>query len=218
MTSNYPGTDPDDPFAKPPNETVDAERVDLTKSGPTTEETAPIRPGDPGYWEKLAQQGQAGHQQPPSPSPAAGENPWAAHGQPPPAGPVTYQGQPYPPPPPYAYAQPAYSQPAYAGYVQPQQPQATTAMVLGLVSLVGGFLTCGALFLMAPFAWVVGAKSKREINASNGQLGGGGNAQAGFVMGIIGTVLLVLLIVVVVLIVVIAINSGSTTYDSGTNF
>ncbi len=90
-------------------------------------------------------------------------------------------------------------------------------MVLGLVSLVGGFLTCGALFLMAPFAWAVGAKSKREINASNGQLGGAGNAQAGFVMGIIGTVLLVLAIVVVVLIVVIAVNSGSS-YDSGTDF
>lgn len=149
------------------------------------------------------------------------ENPWAGYGQPAPTTPYQqgydqqgYDQQAYGQ---QGYAQPAYGQPgtpAYGYAVQPpNHPQSTTALVLGLVGLVGGCI-CGLPLVVAPFAWVVGAKVKREIAASNGQLGGVGNAQAGFIMGIIGTVLLVLGLIALAL--VIAAGIASDTGTSGT--
>lgn len=69
------------------------------------------------------------------------------------------------------------------GYPTPDHPQSTTAMVLGIVGLV----VCQVL---SPFAWVIGRRTLAEIDASGGRLGGRGQAQAGYVLGIIGTVLL----------------------------
>ena len=48
------------------------------------------------------------------------------------------------------------------------------------------------LLIVSPVAWVLGAKAVREIDASPGRYGGRDRAQAGKIMGIIGTVLLVL--------------------------
>ena len=50
----------------------------------------------------------------------------------------------------------------------------------------------------APFAWWLGAKAKRDIDAEPGRYTNRGMAQAGFVMGIIGTILGVLVIVGIV--------------------
>jgi hypothetical protein len=65
-------------------------------------------------------------------------------------------------------------------------------MVLGIVALGCLFV---ALFccvtipgvLCAPVAWVKGSRAKREIDAAPGVYGNRGQAQAGVVMGIIGT-------------------------------
>lgn len=81
------------------------------------------------------------------------------------------------------------------------QRQATTALVLGILGLV----VCGVL---APFALVIGRNSVREIDASGGQLGGRGKAQAGYICGIIGTVLLCL--AVVGLVALLATSSSSS--------
>jgi hypothetical protein len=86
--------------------------------------------------------------------------------------------------PPQAYAYP----PVYA---PPKHPHASTAMVLGIVGLVGGFL-CWLPLLMSPFAWVAGSRALRDIEASQGRQSGQGEALAGKVLGIIGTVLLAL--------------------------
>jgi hypothetical protein len=67
----------------------------------------------------------------------------------------------------------------------PDHPRATTALVLGILALV----LCG---LLGPFAWSIGKSTMNEIDASGGRWGGRGQAQAGYVMGIIGTVLLLL--------------------------
>jgi TRAP-type C4-dicarboxylate transport system permease small subunit len=87
----------------------------------------------------------------------------------------------YPPQPPGGYQQ--------AGGYQQQPPQdhprATMSMILGILGLV----ICG---IIAPFAWRIGKRTMDEIDASGGQLSGRGMAQAGYVMGIIGTVLLAL--------------------------
>jgi TRAP-type C4-dicarboxylate transport system permease small subunit len=103
----------------------------------------------------------------------------------------------YPPQPPGGY-----------GYQQqpPQQdhPRATMSMILGILGLV----ICGVI---APFAWNIGKKTMNEIDASGGQLGGRGMAQAGYIMGIIGTVFLALGL----LFVLVAIPLGMLSSTSG---
>jgi hypothetical protein len=96
-------------------------------------------------------------------------------------------------------------------YAVPDHGSATTALVLGLVAVIGGFACCGIPLLLSPVAWYVGAKTKREIDESGGQLGGRDRAMAGFVLGIIGTALLVLAILGVVGTIAIGIAGGSST-------
>jgi hypothetical protein len=139
-------------------------------------------------------------------------------GQPGPSQPYcgTYAPPPNPYPSPQEYGTPqnpygAPYQPAYAGGVLPDHPSATTAMVLGIIGLVGIALCGGLTLILSPAAWVVGAKAVREIDASQGRYAGRDRAQAGKVMGIIGTVLLALGILAVIAIVVVAIAVGSSS-------
>ena len=88
--------------------------------------------------------------------------------------------------------QPGYYAPGAPAPYAPEHPNATTALVLGIV----GMVVCGGL--LSPFAWVIGRKAVREIDASHGALGGRGSAQAGYVLGVIGSVMLVLAVVLVV--------------------
>ncbi len=69
-------------------------------------------------------------------------------------------------------------------------------MVLGIIGLVGGFLT-GIGFLAAPFAWAIGGRAVREIDASPESYSGRDQAKAGQILGIIGTVMLILGILLV---------------------
>ena len=107
---------------------------------------------------------------------------------------------PAPPPPPYgqAYSQPGYVAPA------PTPSSANNALILGIL----GVATCMP-FLSIP-ALFIGRKALREIDESQGQLGGRGNAQAGFVLGIVGTVISVL----AVLALVVAFAVGALIRDS----
>ena len=85
-------------------------------------------------------------------------------------------------------------------------PQATTVLTLGLVGLVGG-LMCYLPLLLSPVAWVKGARVKREIEADPMRWSGQDQVTAGYVTGIIGTVILGLAVTaLVVLIVVIAVS------------
>jgi hypothetical protein len=97
----------------------------------------------------------------------------------------------------------------HAQGVQREHPRATTALVLGILGLV----LCQVL---SPFAWVIGGRAVREIDASQGVLGGRGSANAGRILGIVGTVLLVAgLVVGAVLIVGLAVGSSvQTEFDS----
>lgn len=65
----------------------------------------------------------------------------------------------------------------------PDHPKATTVLVLGIVSLV----LCQ---VVGPFAWSMGKSTLAEIDASNGRVGGRGAASAGYILGIISTILL----------------------------
>jgi len=80
---------------------------------------------------------------------------------------------------------------------------ASNARTLGIVALVsaGVALFCCVTLpgvFCAPFAWAIGARARREIDANPGVYRNRGEAQAGVVMGIIGTVLGVLVLLVVV--------------------
>lgn len=155
-------------------------------------EQQPSQPGPPPY-------GQPPYGPPPTqPYPQGG-------GAPPP------YGQPYGRQAPYGYHQ----NPSYGYPGQPQDGGAQAAMIVGIVSLAVGMIACGLGFLGSPVAWYLGHQAKKRIDASGGQLAGRGNAQAGFVLGIIGTVLLALLIVAVVVVLVILLGAGLSLEDNG---
>src|SRR3954467_7957719 len=93
----------------------------------------------------------------------------------------------YPPPPPF----------------RPQDhPQTTTILILGILGLIG----CGVL---GPFAWSMGNKALREIDASNGQLGGRDTVNVGRILGIIATILLGVGLVFAVILFAVGIYSAS---------
>ncbi|MCM6777316.1 DUF4190 domain-containing protein [Nocardia sp. CDC159] len=105
----------------------------------------------------------------------------------------------YPPsPPPYGHG--------YMPYRQQEHPQATTILVLGIL----GFF-CG---LVAPFAWVMGRKALREIDASGGMLGGRTNVQIGYILGIVSTVLMIASIVFLVLYAIVMVAVVGTSYSA----
>jgi hypothetical protein len=118
------------------------------------------------------------------------------------------QQQPYGQQP---YGQPYGQQPGYPAAYAPDHPKATTSLVLGIL----GIVVCG---LVAPFAWRIGKKTRDEIDASNGQLGGRGAAQAGYVLGLIGTILLALGLVLVVLLVVGSLVTATTSTVSTSSY
>lgn len=201
--STYPGDDP-----QPQDDQSRAGQHD------DTEPTQPV-----GYWERQAAQ----QSQPDQPTAAQPTYDQGSYGQSA-GGPAAYGQSPYGQPSGGQQAQPAYGASPYAGgyppaagfpgYAPRDHPQSTMAMILGLVSLVGGMI-CGLPLLAAPFAWVVGGRAVKEIRASRGQLGGEGMARAGQVMGIVGTVLLVLVIIGIVLLIGLAVagSSSGSGYD-----
>jgi hypothetical protein len=121
-----------------------------------------------------------------------------------------YQQQPYQQQPYQQGQQPGvpYGAPQYTsayGAAAPDHPQATTVLILGIL----GIVVCG---ILAPFAWVMGNRVVAEIDASNGQIGGRGNAQAGRICGIVGTVLIGIGLLFAVGVVVIAIIGSASGY------
>ncbi len=155
--------------------------------------------------------------QPPSyPGDSSGQQPDPEQ-QPNPGQQQPYPGQQQPYPgqqQPYQGGQPPYTPPPAPGYTgqpfAPKHPQATLILVLGILGLV----LCQVL---APFAWIMGNRAVREIDANPGAYQGRSEANAGRICGIIGTVLLILSVVFVAFIIVIAIlgaSSGSDFDDS----
>lgn len=91
----------------------------------------------------------------------------------------------HPPPP---YGQSPYGPGPYPS--SPDHPQATTVLVVGLLSLA----VCQVL---GPVAWVMGNSAVREIDASAGTLRGRDAANIGRICGIIATALMVVALLLV---------------------
>ena len=119
--------------------------------------------------------------------------------------PPDYAQQGYPPQG-YGYGQPPY-RPA-------DHPRATTALVLGLVAIVGGF-TCGLPLVVGPWAWAIGRGAVREIDQEPHRYGGRGMAMAGYVLGVIATILLILGVLALVAIILIAIAVPGGGFSEG---
>ena len=143
----------------------------------------------------------------------------APYGQPenqPPYGQAPYGQAPYGQAP---YGQTPYGAPSYGGAMAPKHPSATTAMVLG-ISALGGMLLCLVPIVLAPFAWMIGGRAVKEIDANPGRYSGRDQAQAGRIMGIIGTVLLLLVVLAAIAFVALAVGvseSGDLSYDRATD-
>ena len=80
------------------------------------------------------------------------------------------------------------------GRPQQDHPQATTILILGICGLV----LCP---ILGPFAWSMGNKALREVDASQGQLGGREMVNVGRILGIVATVILILGFLVGILLV-----------------
>jgi hypothetical protein len=74
----------------------------------------------------------------------------------------------------------------------PEQSQATTALVLGIL----GIVICQ---ILAPFAWSMGNKEMQAIDAGRRPPENRGTANAARILGIVGTVLLGIGIIGVIL-------------------
>jgi hypothetical protein len=85
----------------------------------------------------------------------------------------------------------------------PDHPQATLALVLGILGLV----LCG---ILAPFAWVIGGRAVRDIDASGGAVGGRGSANAGRILGIVGSILLGISVIVLLGVLSLVVVGGVT--------
>jgi hypothetical protein len=90
--------------------------------------------------------------------------------------------------PPYGGQPPGY--PAPMQY-PPDHPRSTMVLVLGILGLVA----CG---IVAPFAWALGKRTLDEIDAARGMVGGRSAANAGYILGIVGTVILSLSLLLLV--------------------
>ena len=102
-----------------------------------------------------------------------------------PPGPASQDPAPQDPAPhnPYQPYAPGYG-PTGLPMWAPDHPQATTVLLLGIL----GMAVCQ---VVAPFAWVMGSRVRKEIDASGGRIGGRSQVQIGYVLGIIGSCLLI---------------------------
>ncbi|CAA9335118.1 MAG: hypothetical protein AVDCRST_MAG36-1130 [uncultured Nocardioidaceae bacterium] len=137
-------------------------------------------------------------------------------------GPAPGQGQGYGqygqqlgPPPGYGPQQGYGQSPGYYGPGAPGGPPAgqqtngvaVASLVLGIVSVTLGW--CCVLFALAgPAALVLGKQGQRRADQSGGRVGGRAMATAGFVLGILGTI--VLLIGIAYIVYVLAQGDGFT--------
>jgi len=177
--------------------------------------TSPYPPGEPEPTDPYAVPPAAPPtgQQPPGPgySPPPGQQP-----PPPPPGqqPPGYPGAGYPGYP--GYGQPGYAQQPMpygtpyppAPYAQQTSGKATAIMVLGILSLI----TCLVLGIVA-LAMAPGAR--REIEASQGRLGGEGQIKAGVICAWISIGLNIAAVVVFVLLLALGIIVGSHSSTTG---
>lgn len=207
-------TPPDEPPSNPYDPNWPQPETPPPSSGSEPPSAPYAQPSESPYTQPYGQQPPAGEQASPYPPYGQEQQAWGqAPGQAPQGQPGWGQ-QPYGQQP---YGQVPYGTPTYAAPLTPH-PSATTAMVLGIGAL-GGMFVCGIPIVLAPFAWMVGGRAVKEIDANPGRYSGRDQAQAGRVMGMIGSGLLVLGIIAIIAFVTLAVvasDSSDLSYDPDT--
>jgi hypothetical protein len=125
---------------------------------------------------------------------------------------MSYPPEPPPPGAGYGYG---YGQP-YGPPVAATNGKATASLVTGIASLVLSW--CCGLGLVGLVAIVLGAKARKEIQASGGTQQGDGLALGGIVTGAIAAVLGLLFLVLIAFAVVTGASFDTTTTTTGTEF
>ncbi len=92
----------------------------------------------------------------------------------------------------------------------PEASQATTALVLGILGVV-------VFQVLAPFAWWIGAKEVTAIDAGRRPPENRGTANAGRILGIVGTVLLGIGIIIVFIVIVLLLTGALNWTTFGLN-
>jgi Domain of unknown function (DUF4190) len=110
-------------------------------------------------------------------------------------------------PPPAAVAPPAPAaerpwQPAVRIDLRGSAPGAGAALALGIVGI--GF------WFLGPFAWYQGARARRAIRRSGGQLSGYSFANIGMVLGIVETVAMLLVTALIVIGILVGVDEASS--------
>ena len=130
-------------------------------------------------------------------------------------GPSGYQAPPpgYLPPGTPGVGSVGYTPPAYVthgyhpygtGAYRPREhPQAITILVLGILSIV----LCQ---LLGPVAWYMGGKARREIRFAGVPITNSGMVTAGWILGIISSLIIIFVFIAVVLIGTLGSSSSST--------
>jgi hypothetical protein len=89
---------------------------------------------------------------------------------------------------------------------------AIAALVVGIVAAVGVFCYGIVAIILGPIAIYLGLRSRRQIKASGGALGGYGMAQAGWIIGLIAAILgLIYLAFIVIGVAIFAISGVHIT-------
>lgn len=88
----------------------------------------------------------------------------------------------------------------------PESSQATTVLVLGIL----GVVVCG---ILAPIAWSMGTKELEAIDGGRRPPENRGTANAGRILGIIGTVLLAIGIIFLILFIAGALTFSSVDFN-----
>jgi len=118
------------------------------------------------------------------------------------------------PPTAHAWQESAAPQDPFAPPPPPNEPGrpnaegAIPALILGIIGLV----FCP---LVAPFAWFLGRKAERIVDASNGTLAGRGEATAGKILGIVACVLMILGIILLIVLIAVGSSIDSSGSDGG---
>jgi hypothetical protein len=95
---------------------------------------------------------------------------------------------------------------------RPKAPGAIPSLVLGILAVAGTFVLLVPAFL-APLAWYYGAAARRHVEREPYRWSGGGEARAGQVLGMVGSVLMAMLLGVLLLIT-LGVNLLAN-YDAG---
>lgn len=104
---------------------------------------------------------------------------------------------------PYVQASP------YGGQMAQPHPQGTLILIFGILSLVG-------ITILGPFAWYMGNKALKEIDANPAAYSDRNNVNVGRILGIIGSVLMIIAVLAIIAyIVVIALIIGTAATTSG---